>query len=99
MSDFRFRRGGDGGDLATSIGLLLAAVLVLSGFLLYQAVADRAMLLATIDGQEAPLQRANQIRTRLNALAGATAKLAADGDAGAKEIVAAMQKQGIRIEP
>jgi hypothetical protein len=99
MSEFHFRRGGDGTDLTTSIGLLIAAVLVLSGFLLYQAIADRAALLATIAGQEKPLQQASQIKSQLNALASGTAKLAAAGDAGAKDIIEGMTKQGIRIEP
>ncbi|HTT78982.1 MAG TPA: hypothetical protein VMF86_04815 [Stellaceae bacterium] len=92
-------RAGDAGDLTTSIGLLIAAVIVLSGFLLYQAIADRYALSATIANQERLLQQATRIKTQLNGLAGATAKLAKEGDAGAKEIIDEMQKRGIRIEP
>jgi len=99
MSEFHFRRGGDGENLTTGVGLLIAAVLVLSGFLLYQAIADRSALLATIANQQQPLQQANRIKMQLDGLARATAKLAGDGDAGAKEIVEGMKKRGIRIEP
>jgi hypothetical protein len=97
---FRGRPPEDSGaDLGTAVGLLIAAVLVLSGFLLYQSVADRGALLSTIAKQEQPLQEAQQIKTQLDALAGGTAKLADQGDAGARQIIAGMTKQGIHIQP
>jgi hypothetical protein len=99
MSDRLPNRAGDGTDLVTGVGLVIAAVLVLSGFLLYQAVTDRVGLLATIANQQQPLHQAEQVKRQLTALAGATAKLAEQGDAGAKAILEAMQRQGINIKP
>jgi hypothetical protein len=88
-----------GGELATAVGLLIAAMLVLAGFLLYQSIADRHALLATIASQEQPLQQAKRVQAQLNALASATAKLADEGDAGAKQIIDNMKKQGIHVQP
>jgi hypothetical protein len=99
MSEHDMQRGDPGGELVTAVGLLIVAVLVLSGFLLYQAIADRRALLTTIGSQEQPLQQAQQIKTQLSALAAATAKLAEQGDSGAKQIINNMKSQGIRVQP
>jgi hypothetical protein len=99
MSERDFPRAEVGREWGTAIGLLIVAVLALSGFLLYQSIADRNALLATIANQEQPLQQAQQIKTQLDAMAGGTAKLAAAGDAGAKQIIDQMKQQGIRIQP
>lgn len=99
MSQRDIRRGESAGELATAVGLLIVTMLVLSGFLLYQSIADRQALLATVANQEQPLQQAQQVKAQLNSLASATAKLAEQGDAGAKQIIDSMQKQGIRIQP
>lgn len=98
MSEPGFRRGGDS-DLLSSVGLLTVAVLVLSGFLLYQSIADRNALLTTIRSQEQPLHQAQQVEAQLKGLAGATAKLAEQGDPGAKQIIEEMKRQGITIRP
>lgn len=101
MSQHDFPRGeaGAGGEMATAVALLIVAVLVLSSFLLFQAVADRRALLATITAQEQPLQQAQQIKSQLTSLAAGVAKLAGEGDIGAKEVIANMKTQGIRIQP
>jgi cell division protein FtsB len=99
MSDRDFLRTEAGSEVMTAIGLVIVAVLVLASFLLFQSVADRRVLLATIANQDQPLQQAQQIKAQLSALTAATAKLAADGDAGAKQIIDSMKRQGIRVEP
>jgi hypothetical protein len=77
--------------------LLTATVLILACFLLYQAIAERSSLLFALGAQEQPLQHAQQVRAQLDALATATAKLANDGDAGAKQIVDGLKAEGIAI--
>jgi hypothetical protein len=99
MSDRDPFQPDSGREMANAIGLLIVAVLLLVSFMLYQAITDRNVLLATIANQDQPLQQAQQIKSRLAALTSDTAKLADAGDAGAKEIIAAMKKQGIKIEP
>jgi hypothetical protein len=80
-----------------ALGLLSATLLVLGCFMLYQALTERSSLIFALGAQEQPLQQAQKIKSQLDALASATAKLADEGDAGAKQIVDAMKAQGIAI--
>src|SRR4051812_13261389 len=84
---------------ALLIALLLAttAVLLSTGFSLYQGFVDRGSLLATLGSQEQPLRQVEQVKTQLSALAQATAKLADQGNQHAKEVIEALKSQGITI--
>ena len=99
MSEPIFPRAEAGGELATAIGLLIVAMLVLAGFLLYQAIDDHRLLLKTLANQEQPLQQARQIKAQLGALSSGATKLAEQGDATAKQVIDELRKQGIHIEP
>jgi len=77
--------------------LLTIAVLLLAGFFLYQTIDERDKLLTMMGAQEQPVQQARQIKQQLDALASATAKLADEGDVGAKQIIENMKSQGINV--
>jgi F0F1-type ATP synthase membrane subunit b/b' len=49
--------------------------------------------------QEPAVQEAIKLRQKLEALAGKTGQLAAEGDEGAKAIVDQMKRQGVTIAP
>ena len=88
-----------GAALLPAVALLSVALLVLSGFLLYQAYGERNALLATKAAQDQPLQQAQKVKDQLAALATATARLAEEGHSGAKQIVEGMQREGISVKP
>jgi len=85
--------------LLAAVAMSTSAMLVLAGFLLYQAIAERNTLLINLGAQEQQLQQARQVKTQLDALASATARLADDGDKGAREIIDALKTQGIILRP
>jgi hypothetical protein len=79
--------------------LLTLAFVAWLGFQAFQQVAERrqlAPLLANLEQQE---QAAIKLRSSLDAVATATAKLAADGNANAKTIVDELRKRGVTINP
>ena len=84
-------------DLLPSVLLLAVAVLVLASFFLYEAISARSTLLIALESQEQPLQQTQQVKQQFNALASATAKLADEGDVGARQIIEAMKLQGITV--
>ena len=85
--------------LLPSIVCLALAVLVFAVFFTYQSIREGNALLTTISSQEQPLQQANQIKAQVAALASETAKLAEQGNVGAKQIVEALKSQGIAVQP
>jgi len=88
-----------GASPSPAVTLLTLTQLVLSGFLLYQAVVERNALTAAKAAQDQPLQQTQQVKAQLTALATATAKLAEQGNAGAKQIIEGMQREGITVKP
>jgi cell division protein FtsB len=99
MTDTQAERGPYRSPLLTPVLLLALTLLTLTGFLIYQAVVEQNTLLSTKAAQEQPLRQIEQIKTQLSALGSATAKLAQQGHAGAKQIVEAMQREGITLKP
>jgi len=90
-------------DVAPTRASLALSFVVLSWFIWVafqttQLTRDRYRLNQLKAGQDAPLQEAAKIRTQLEGIAGDTAKLAAQGHAGAQAIMAELQKRGIRID-
>lgn len=64
--------------------------------MLFQEGANLKILRAN---QEPTVQQAAKLRTQLDSIAADTAKLAANGNAGAKTIVDALKQRGITINP
>ena len=64
-----------------------------------QALQDRTTLQAARAGQESTIQNAMKLRQEMDALAGETARLAAQGDEAARSVVEAMKQQGIALTP
>ena len=90
-------------DVAPTRASLALAFVVLSWFIWVafqttQLTRDRYRLNELRAGQDAPVQEAAKIRAQLEGIAGDTAKLAAQGHAGAQAIMAELQKRGIRID-
>jgi hypothetical protein len=80
--------------------LLLALALV--GWLAFQAFqqAGEHQQLAALDTSSAAQEQAAQkVRTSLEAVATATAKLAVDGNANAQVVVDQLRKRGVTINP
>jgi hypothetical protein len=77
--------------------IVAASFFVLMAFETGYTIHDRDALAEQQRLQEPALQEAIKLRQKLEALAGKTAQLAADGDEGAKAIVDQMKRQGITI--
>ncbi len=79
--------------------LVVLSLFVLMAFETGQAVSDRGALAELRRSQEPTVQEALKLRRQLEALAGQTARLAGDGDEGAKKVVEQMKRQGITLSP
>ena len=81
--------------------VLIVAVsfFVLMAFETGYAIHDRDGLAEQQRLQEPAVQEAIKLRQKLEALAGKTGQLAAEGDEGAKAIVDQMKRQGVTIAP
>ena len=77
--------------------LAIVSLFVLLVFQTFEAVRDHGSLTQLRSGQESTLQEAIKVRQQLESLAGKTAQLALDGDAGAKNVVADMKRQGVTL--
>jgi F0F1-type ATP synthase membrane subunit b/b' len=77
--------------------LVIVSLLVLMGFLTYEAVQDREALLDLQRAQEPTIQQAIKVRQQLETLAGGTTQLATEGDENAKAIVDEMKRQGVTL--
>ena len=77
--------------------ILAAAFLVATAFQTEQVIVARSNL-ATIRHNQAPAMRQGEsVRHQLEQLAGATAKLAAQGNANAATVVAEMKRLGVTL--
>jgi regulatory protein YycI of two-component signal transduction system YycFG len=85
-------------SLHTTIGLLTIAVFLMVAFQTYQLVREKKTLTETRSNQEQPVQEGIKLRRQLDAVAGGLAKLAEEGDAGAKQIVEGLRRQGINVK-
>ena len=93
---------GAGGDTPPWGWLLPVVLVVLSFFVLMgfetgYAIHDRDALAEQWRLQEPVVQEALKLRQKLEALAGKTAQLAAEGNEGAKSIVDQMKRQGVTL--
>ena len=79
--------------------IVVVSFFVLMAFETGYTIHDRDALQEQQRLQEPALQEAIKLRQKLEALAGKTAQLAADGDEGAKAVVDQMKRQGISITP
>lgn len=87
------------GGLQLPLILAVVALFVLMAFQTAEAVHDRGALSDLRRSQEPTVQEAVKLRQQLETLAGATAKLAADGDEGAKTVADQMKRQGVTLNP
>ncbi len=85
--------------LGLPIGLVVVSLFVLMAFETAQAIHDRGALADLRRSQEPTVQEAIKLRQQLESLAGKTAKLAAEGDEGAKTVVDQMKRQGVNLNP
>ena len=77
--------------------IVAASFFVLMVFETGYTIHDRDALAEQQRVQEPAVQEAIKLRQKLEALAGKTAQLAAEGDEGAKAIVDQMKRQGITM--
>jgi hypothetical protein len=85
--------------LRVPIILVVVSLFVFMAFETGQAVHDRSALSELRHSQEPTVQEAIKIRQQLETLAGKTAQLAGEGDAGAKAVVDEMKRQGVALAP
>jgi hypothetical protein len=81
------------------IVIIVASFFVLMAFETGYTIHDRDALEEQQRLQEPAVQEAIKLRQKLEALAGKTAQLAADGDEGAKAVVDQMKRQGVNMTP
>src|SRR5512139_4054421 len=62
-----------------------------------QLVRERNHLAQLQANQETALQEATKVRAQIDAITADTAKLAADGNAGAQRIVAELRRRGFKV--
>jgi hypothetical protein len=63
-----------------------------------QLVRERNHLSQLKANQESALQEAAKVKAQIDAIASDTAKLAAEGNAGAQRIVAELKKRGFKVD-
>jgi hypothetical protein len=100
MSDYgddRPQEPNRGGGLPLT--LVVISLFLFIAFQTYQSLRDRSALSDVRASQEQTVQEATKVRHQLETLAGETAQLAADGDAGARAVVDEMKKQGVGLNP
>ena len=83
--------------LSLPLLLVVVSLFVLMAFETAQAIYDRGALAELRRSQEPTVQEAISLRRQLEALAGRTAQLAAEGDESAKSIVDQMKRQGVTL--
>jgi hypothetical protein len=87
------------GGLGLPITLVVVSLFVLMAFEIGQTIHDRGGLADLRRSQEPTVQEAIKLRQQLELLAGKTAKLAAEGNEGAKTVVDQMKRQGVTLNP
>jgi len=82
-----------------TVALVVVSWFAWMAFQTFQLVRERANLEQVRANQENPFQEAAKARAQIDAIASDTARLAAQGNANAKLVVADLEKRGIRIDP
>lgn len=85
--------------LAVGVVLLAATIATTTGFTLYQSLADRTTLRQALVNLEAPHQQATRLRGQVETIAKQVARLSEQGNPNARELVEALRRQGITINP
>lgn len=85
--------------LAAGTLLATAALAMATIFSLWQALDDRDVLRRNYASLEAPHQQSLRVRAQVESIARQLARLAQDGNANAREVVEALKRQGITINP
>ena len=85
--------------LRVPVLLIVVSLFVFMAFETGQAIHDRSALSELRRSQEPTVQEAIKIRQQLETLAGKTAQLAGEGDAGAKAVFDEMKRQGVTLAP
>jgi hypothetical protein len=81
------------------MAIVSLSVFLLVAFQTVQLVRDHSTLSDLKAAQEPTIQESIKLRQQLEALAGKTAQLAADGDESARAIVEQMRRQGVNMTP
>ena len=93
----RDRNGGAVGRWWLPIALIVTSFFVLVAFETGYAIHDREALTEQKRLQEPTVQEGLKLRQQLEALAGKTAQLAAEGNEGAKAVIDQMKRQGVML--
>jgi len=78
---------------------LLLALFLQTGYQTVQLSRERALLKNAFERQQSAIQKAQNMRSQLESLAGETAVLAEQGNQNAQKLVATLKAQGIEIHP
>jgi hypothetical protein len=83
------------------LGLLLAAmtIVIATGFSMLQSFDDRATLRLAMTNLDGPLQQGQRVKAQIETIAKSVARLADQGNPNAREVVDALRRQGITINP
>jgi len=81
------------------LALVTLALFVMVAFQSVQLIRERGNLAELRTNQEPTIQEGFKLRKQLDTLANETARLAADGDAGASAIIDDLRRQGITVKP
>ena len=84
---------------ALPLGIVILALLVWSVSVTWTLASDNARLQQARANQEQMVQNSQKLRGSLDTLATETAKLAAQGNPGAKLLIDELAKRGITIKP
>lgn len=87
------------GTLPLALILIAATVAASTGFSLWQALEDRSTLRQAQVNLETPHQQAARVRGQVEGIAKQVARLAEQGNPNAREIVEALRRQGVVINP
>ncbi|MBL8697487.1 MAG: hypothetical protein JNK67_03905 [Alphaproteobacteria bacterium] len=82
------------GTLLATLTLAMATI-----FSLWQGLDDRDVLRRTYAALESPHQQSQRVRAQVESIARQLARLAQEGNANAREVVEALKRQGITINP
>ncbi|MBM3525490.1 MAG: hypothetical protein FJX57_21285 [Alphaproteobacteria bacterium] len=97
----RSNRQANANGTVMTAGILLLALTLGTATLynLWQGLGDRDALRRAYANLEAPHQQAIKVRAQVESIARQLARLAQDGNANAREVVEALRRQGITINP
>lgn len=91
-------RSGGSPPFHIPLTIMASALFLMVGFETVQLLRERGNLVELRGSQEPTVQRALKLRQQLESLAGRTAQLADEGDAGARAIVDELHRQGVTLK-